>query len=65
VKNILKYVPISLLYWAALKSNYTCLKDWADDIRKMYGNNLEYPFDDAVELVEKYWTGKTNGSKLR
>jgi len=56
---------LSLLYWAALKSQYVCLKDWSDDVRKMYGDSLTGPLLEAVELVEKYWTGKTNGSILR
>lgn len=59
--------PIDILYWVALKSKYVCMMDWAEDLRKTERNSgqLEYPLKEAVELVEKYWTGESGGSIFR
>lgn len=65
--TIYEATPIHVLYWVALKSKYVCMMDWAEDMRRTekVGKPLEYPLKEAVELVEKYWTGEANGSIFR
>ena len=40
------------IYWAALKKE--SLQEWAEQIRRMYGDKLDYHMKEAVELIEKY-----------
>jgi len=42
-----------IIYWAALTKEYS-LQEWAVTIRHMYGSNLDYPFKEAVNIIEKY-----------
>lgn len=56
------------IYWAALKwvgseVMRDSLQDWSERLKHMYDNRLDYPFKDAVEIIEKY--GATNDSSKK
>jgi len=45
-----------VVYWAALKKSekFSNLQEWAEITRRAYGDRLDYPFKEAIELIEKY-----------